>query len=675
MDSSRIRIFLTFFITAVVLALFLPRSAKFGYDYEKGQAWKYETLFAQFDFPIIKTEEQIIAERNMENLAVIPYYKFSSEIATENIKTASNLDLGSLKSPLLSSLNSIYDKGVKSDENVWENDYQAVDEVIYIQRDKRAVKCPSSEVYTVSEARIKVLSDVTSASQNASVDSIFRSMGVYDLVTPNLLFDRQTTDLVNAETAPTISPTLGYVSAGQVIVSKDEIITSEVEQLLDSYRKEYEATVGYSGPRILLWLGNFLMSFAIVGLLFLVIYLIKPHILYDSRVYYVILIFLLFSIASLLVARFREGMLYLIPFSLCALYFLAFFRYRMVIPLYMVTLLPLLVFTNNGLVLYVMYVVAGTVSAFAFRYFDRGWKQAIVALINFSVLAIVYMSFHWLDVVNADVFRILFYLLLSSFLQFFGYAIVPVFEKMFNLVSKSRLREMCDTSNPLIRQLEQQAPGTFQHSLQVMAMADYISRKIDANTLLVRAGALYHDIGKMTNPQCFIENESLVHKDEENKYHYGLTPLQSAHDILRHVTDGYEMARQNHLPEVICDFILTHHGTSLVSYFYTRYLNDGGSPDEVESFRYDGKKPSSKEQVILMVCDSVEAASRTLTEHTPEAYSKFVDGIVEGKVNEGQLDQADISIKDLGIMKDELKSYLNQVHHERIAYPKRNKNK
>lgn len=675
MDSSRIRIFLTFFITAVVLALFLPRSAKFGYDYEKGQAWKYETLFAQFDFPIIKTEEQIIAERNMENLAVIPYYKFSSEIATENIKTASNLDLGSLKSPLLSSLNSIYDKGVKSDENVWENDYKAVDEVIYIQRDKRAVKCPSSEVYTVSEARIKVLSDVTSASQNASVDSIFRSMGVYDLVTPNLLFDRQTTDLVNAETAPTISPTLGYVSAGQVIVSKDEIITSEVEQLLDSYRKEYEATVGYSGPRILLWLGNFLMSFAIVGLLFLVIYLIKPHILYDSRVYYVILIFLLFSIASLLVARFREGMLYLIPFSLCALYFLAFFRYRMVIPLYMVTLLPLLVFTNNGLVLYVMYVVAGTVSAFAFRYFDRGWKQAIVALINFSVLAIVYMSFHWLDVVNADVFRILFYLLLSSFLQFFGYAIVPVFEKMFNLVSKSRLREMCDTSNPLIRQLEQQAPGTFQHSLQVMAMADYISRKIDANTLLVRAGALYHDIGKMTNPQCFIENESLVHKDEENKYHYGLTPLQSAHDILRHVTDGYEMARQNHLPEMICDFILTHHGTSLVSYFYTRYLNDGGSPDEIESFRYDGKKPSSKEQVILMVCDSVEAASRTLTEHTPEAYSKFVDGIVEGKVNEGQLDQADISIKDLGIMKDELKSYLNQVHHERIAYPKRNKNK
>lgn len=675
MDSSRIRIFLTFFITAVVLALFLPRSAKFGYDYEKGQAWKYETLFAQFDFPIIKTEEQIIAERNMENLAVIPYYKFSSEIATENIKTASNLDLGSLKSPLLSSLNSIYDKGVKSDENVWENDYQAVDEVIYIQRDKRAVKCPSSEVYTVSEARIKVLSDVTSASQNASVDSIFRSMGVYDLVTPNLLFDRQTTDLVNAETAPTISPTLGYVSAGQVIVSKDEIITSEVEQLLDSYRKEYEATVGYSGPRILLWLGNFLMSFAIVGLLFLVIYLIKPHILYDSRVYYVILIFLLFSITSLLVARFREGMLYLIPISLCALYFLAFFRYRMVIPLYMVTLLPLLVFTNNGLVLYVMYVVAGTVSAYAFRYFDRGWKQAIVALINFSVLAIVYMSFHWLDVVNADVFRILFYLLLSSFLQFFGYAIVPVFEKMFNLVSKSRLREMCDTSNPLIRQLEQQAPGTFQHSLQVMAMADYISRKIDANTLLVRAGALYHDIGKMTNPQCFIENESLVHKDEENKYHYGLTPLQSAHDILRHVTDGYEMARQNHLPEVICDFILTHHGTSLVSYFYTRYLNDGGSPDVIESFRYDGMKPSSKEQVILMVCDSVEAASRTLTEHTPEAYSKFVDGIVEGKVNEGQLDQADISIKDLGIMKDELKSYLNQVHHERIAYPKRNKNK
>lgn len=675
MNSSRLRIFLSFFVTAVILALFLPRSAKFGYDYEKGQAWKYETLFAQFDFPIIKTEEQVIAERNTERKAVVPYYKFSSEIATKNIKSVSNLDLGSLKSPLLSSLNAIYDKGVKSDENVWENDYQVVDDVIYIQRDKRAVKIPSSEVYTVSDARIKILSDVSASKKGIPVDSIFRTAGVYDFVAPNLLFDRQTTDLVNAESSTTISPTLGYVSAGQVIVNKGEIITSELEQMLDSYKKEYEATVGYSGPRFLLWLGNFLMALAIVGILFLVIHLIKPHIVYDSRMYYVLLIFLLFSITPLLVARLGEGMMYLLPFSLCALYYLAFFRYKMVIPLYMVSLLPLLVFTNNGLVLYVMYVVSGIVSSFAFKYFGRGWKQAIVSLINYLVLVVVYMSFHWLDVVNADVFRILVYLLLASFLQFFGYAIVPVFEKMFNLVSKSRLMEICDTSNPLIRQLEQQAPGTFQHSLQVMSMADYISRKIDANTLLVRAGALYHDIGKMMNPQCFVENESLVHKDEENKYHYGLTPLQSARDIIRHVTDGYELARQNHLPDVVSNFILTHHGTTLVSFFYTGYLNSGGSPDEIESFRYDGLKPSSKEQVILMVCDSIEAASRTLTEHTPEAYSRFVDGIVDGKINEGQLDQADISIKDLGIMREELKNYLNQVHHERIAYPKRNKNK
>ena len=230
-------------------------------------------------------------------------------------------------------------------------------------------------------------------------------------------------------------------------------------------------------------------------------------------------------------------------------------------------------------------------------------------------------------------------------------------------------------SNPLIRELEQKAPGTFQHSLQVMNMVDAVARAVGANADLVRAGALYHDIGKMNNPLCFIENESLVSRDGIPGYHTGLTPEQSARDIIRHVVDGVEIAQKHRLPDAIVDFIRSHHGTTTTGYFYAQFLRAGGDPGLAGEFRYPGVKPISKEQIILMLCDSVEAASRTLTEYTPEAYSAFVERIVAGKMEEGQFDNADISISELGIVKDTLKQYLAQIHHERVVYPQRNQKK
>ena len=238
-------------------------------------------------------------------------------------------------------------------------------------------------------------------------------------------------------------------------------------------------------------------------------------------------------------------------------------------------------------------------------------------------------------------------------------------------MSNSRLIELCDVSNPLIRQLEQKAPGTFQHSLQVMNMVDTVARAVDANADLVRAGALYHDIGKLNNPLCFIENESLVARDGTPRYHEGMSPEQSAREIIRHVPEGVELAQKNRLPDAIIDFIRSHHGTTTTGYFYNQFLQAGGDPSLAGEFRYPGFKPVSKEQIILMLCDSVEAASRTLTEYTPEAYSAFVERIVAGKMEEGQFEHADISISELGTVKDTLKQYLAQIHHERVVYPER----
>lgn len=656
-------------IAFLLLVLLMPRSAKFAYDYRKGRTWKYETLYAQFDFPIYKTEEQILSERGSASSEAIPYYKYSDEIVTRSLRDAERLELGSLRGAAVASMRAIYQKGVMADEGGRGHASSDAD-VIYIQRDKRAVKSPASEVYRLTEARTRLLSDLTDMSRD-NVDSLLRASGAYDLLVPNLLFDEQTTALVQAESSTGISPTSGYVNAGQLIVREGEIVTAEIAQMLDSYKREFEANMGYTGPPALMLLGNILIALAIVVLLWLSIYFNNPKIFDDSRYPYLVVVFLLGALVTLILMRFNERALLLVPFTLVALLLQAFMRNRVVVPVYVVTLLPLLIFSHDGAVLFVMFFVAGMVAILAFRRFNRGWQQFITALITFAVLAVVYLGFRAAELVAGNIWSVLLSLFVGSMLTVAGYPLIYLFERLFNLVSNSRLIELCDVSNPLLRELEQKAPGTFQHSLQVMNMADAVARAVDANADLVRAGAMYHDIGKLYNPLCFIENESLVTRDGTPRYHAGLSPEQSAHDIIRHVPEGVERARKHHLPEILIDFIRSHHGTTTAGYFYNQFLQAGGSPDRIGEFRYPGIKPATKEQIILMLCDSVEAASRTLTEFTPEACSAFVERIVAGKMEEGQFDRADISISELGTVKDTLKQYLAQIHHERVVYPER----
>lgn len=667
-----VRILVPLGIAFLLLAMLMPRSAKFAYDYRKGRTWKYETLYAQFDFPIYKTEEQLMAERGNASTEAIPYYKYSDDIVKRNLRAAERLDLGSLRSATVSAMRSIYQKGILADES--SRRHAASPEVLYVQRDKRAVKYPASEVFHLREAREHLLADLSEVSL-VNVDSVLRATGAYDLLVPNLIYDEQTTALVHAESVTSISPTAGYVTAGQLIVQEQEIVTAEIAQMLDSYKREFEANMGYTRPPFLMLLGNILIALAITVLLYLSIYFNNPKIFEDARFPYLVVVFLLGALAALILIRVNEKALYFVPFTLVALLLQAFMKNRVVVPVYVVSLLPLLIFSHDGPVLFVMFFVAGMVAILAFRRFNRGWKQFITALITFGVLALTYLGFRATDLVAGNVWTALLSLFIGSMLTVAGYPLIYLFERIFNLVSNSRLIELCDVSNRVIRELEQKAPGTFQHSLQVMNMADTVARAIYANADLVRAGALYHDIGKLYNPLCFIENESLVPHDGTHGYHDGLSPEQSAREIIRHVPEGVERARKHRLPEALIDFIRSHHGTTVTGYFYNQYLAAGGDPARIEEFRYEGIKPVTKEQIILMLCDSVEAASRTLKEFTPEAYSDFVERIVAGKMEEGQFEHADISISELGTVKDTLKQYLAQIHHERVVYPERKSKK
>ena len=675
--SINYRVLIPLVVLFVILTLMFPRTAKFSYDYRKGSPWSHETLIAQFDFPILKTEEQLREERSRNKAVVVPYYRYRQDIVDNCRKAAEGIDMGGysyLRPLVLSAMDGIYSNGVVADEGVrLDNNADPSAAVLYVQKDKRAGKRPVSEVFKESEAKNRLLSVISAKYPSINADSVLRTSGIYDFITPNLEYDPKTTELVRSESSAQVSTTQGFVSAGQLIVSEGEIVTAEIAQLLDSYRVEYENSMGYGGPRFLFWLGNAFIASMLVLMFFLMIYFLNRRLLLDHhKFWYLIFIFIIASILALSINKFAPKCLYLVPFTLTALYLEAFFKNKVIFPICCVSFLPLLIFAENGIVLFVMFLLASIVAVFVFKYFNQGWQQFIMSGIVFLTLLVTYFGFRLIDMVSDDPYIAVLYMFIGSMLIVAGYPLIYLFERMFNLVSSSRLRELCDTNNKLLRELEHKAPGTFQHSLQVMNMCDAAARAIDANVLLVRAGALYHDIGKMKNPLCFIENESMspggVH------YHEGLSPKESAKAIIKHVSDGLELAAEYRLPDVIREFILTHHGTSNTSYFYNKYLNEGGNPDDVSDFFYPGRKPQTKEQIILMICDTLEAASRTLKDNSAATFSVFVENIVASKMKIGQFDEADISIKDLNTVKETLKAYLSQIYHERVVYPQRKNN-
>lgn len=665
-SSFRWKVVIPLVVSFAVLMVLVPRTAKWGYDYSKGQAWRYETLVAQFDFPLLKTTEQIAKERADLSSTVIPYYKMSTEVVGESFRKIEGMsfaDVPGLKSSLVRHLSDIYNKGIipEIQDNV---------ELIYVQKGKRAEKVPVSEVYLLPQARIALLHEVSTDCPEVNVDSVIRSKSIYDLLAVNLVYDEQITALVHSQTQSMISTTSGFVNAGTIVVNNGELITAEVAQMLDSYKAEYEQSYGYDKPLAAIWLGNALLVLGILICLYFAIYFSNAMIFKDyNRYLYVVVVFTLIASVELLLIKFAPQWIFIFPFSVAALYLQAFFRTRVIYPVYIATLLPLLLFAENGAAMFMMYLVSGVITLYVFKHFSKGAKQFIAASINFVCTAVLFSAFVITGVINVDYLPTLGLICIGSILQVALHPFVYLLERSFNLVSSTRLQELSDTSNELLRQLEQKAPGTFQHSLQVMNLASAAARAINADEILIKAGALYHDIGKIKNPLCFVENESLTSTDA--KYHADITPLQSAQDIIKHVTDGVELAQAHKLPSVITDFIRTHHGTTCVSFFYDKYLKEGGDPELKKEFLYPGPTPTTREQVILMLSDSIEAASRTLRDYSQESISALVDRIFAYKIEDGQLEQADITLKEIDTIKIVMQTYLGQMYHERIKYPKR----
>ena len=666
------RIYICFILLALVMLLLYPREGKFQYEYQKGRPWVYETLISPIDFPILKTEAEMLKEKEERASETIDYYSYDPSVAPLVLEQfghkAVELQLDEeLTREMYTHLSEAYDRGIVSD---FGSDTPS-DQVIFIKRDKRVTETPVVDVYDLSRVQNVLKSDLVYDYPDMDIDSIARLIDLQQFLVPNLRYDEATTKLVHREAVNYISPTKGMVYAGQLIVSEGETVTSDICQILDSYKAEYKLSYGNTGSPNALLISHLLLVLIVLALFFFAVWFVDRPVLENPRKLVFLMLMLLIAFAgTAILFRLDQRLLYIFPFAVTILYMSAFFRDDLSWSVYMISLIPLMLIPESGVELFFINLLGGAVVLFAHHWFNRGWLQFLNILIIFVAMSLVCFVFKLGtgDFSYALKSTSFLYLGINAILVIVLYPFVFLFEKIFGFVSYARLWDLSDTSNKLLQSLQYKAPGTFQHSLQVANLAENAAREIGADAMLVRVGALYHDIGKMENPMCFIENQA-----EGVNYHAGLSPEESARAITKHVDDGLALARKNKLPDIVSDFIACHHGRSVTLYFYNVYCNNGGDPANKDAFTYNGILPRTKEQVVVMMADAVEAASRTLKDYSEESISALVDKILASRLDDSQLTEADISLKDINVVKESFKRYLQQIYHARIAYPKRQK--
>ncbi|MCI1721130.1 MAG: HDIG domain-containing protein [Bacteroidales bacterium] len=663
-------VYLTFGVAFIIMLLFYPVEGKFKYQYRKGAPWMYETLTTPIDFPILKTQQELAAEKNEAAANIVPYYTLSQSVVNDKIAELAKENYKyRLRSSLLEviegAMRKVYAAGILPDRAL-------ADKTIFVQSGRTTSQEMESDLYTVTKATKFLKSEVFANFPSINSDSLMRAIKAQELIVPNLNYDKKTTEILHKQAIDYISPTKGMMYSGQLIVTKGETVTADIEQLLDSYKAEYKKSLGYSGNIYVLELSHVIIIIALLLLIYFALYFSDIEIFrHQNQLNFIMFICCLNFVVPMLVRLINPALLYLVPFAVTTLFMAAFVKNRVVIPIYLVSMLPLILIAENGVELFVINSLSGIIALISFSVFGTGWMQFVNSLFIFTGLTIVHIGFSLLSngtLVEEDTVTI-FYLFLNALLTVAVYPFVFLFEKLFYMVSVSTLRDLSDTNSTLMRELQRKAPGTFQHSLQVANLSERAVAAIGGNSRLVRVGAMYHDIGKMLNPQAFIENQA-----PGINYHTGLTPQESAAEIIKHVTNGVVLGKKYHLPQEVIDYIASHHGHSMTGYFYNVYCNNGGDPANVEPFTYNGSLPVTKEEVVVMMADAVEAASRTLKSFSAQSISDLVDEVLSHRLSPSQLAKANISYREINITTMVFKRQLQEMYHARIVYPKRNQN-
>ncbi len=691
-----------FLITSLLVAYLFPKERKFAYEFNKGRRWVHEDLYAQFSFPLHKSEEQIKLQRDSVIRNVKMCYSFDARVIESQLQGFKNrfnkgwikfsLDEFRIKDEEIYLQSQRYENHRKLQEiytTFIDTLYQKVyykgiiqlyevaeknQESIILVKGNIAEEIDSDQLYTLRTAYefISGRIDNELMTQNYGLPVRYRNfIRDYDFnrhLMANVNFDDEITENLLKSEKEKISETEGLIEQGEMIIAENEFVTPEKLRILESYKIEFEKYEGNVG-NVMVRMGKLLLVLVCFFVMFMFLYNFRREIIYQTlKTSFILIMVLIMMFVATAVSKFGNISYYIVPFTILPILIRTFYDERVALFIHINTILMAALVAPKGFEFIFLNIIAGIVAIFSLTNLYRRSRFFLSAIFVGLAYAITYFGiavvqggdFSFLELKYFRDFGINSVLVLSSFL------LIYIAEKVFGFLSDTTLMELADTNQSLLRKLSEVAPGTFQHSLQVANLAEAAIMKIGGNPLLIRTGAMYHDIGKMEEPAYYIENQT-----------HGFNPhdflefKDSAEKIISHVIKGEEMARKNKLPEPIIDFIRTHHGTTTVQYFYKSYIKKYPErEDEVEQFTYPGPKPFSKETAVLMMADAVEAASRSLPEYTEETIGKLVDKIVSVQRKAGQFDDADITFKDLTTVKDIFKARLRNMYHVRISYPK-----
>ena len=667
MKRSQINLIIAGLISLVLLVPFLPRESKFGYTYELGRPWQYAPLIAQYDFPIYKSDAQLKADQDSAMKGFQPFVVLNENVAGEQLKRFNGQDTSKdmpapYKSFIYNKLRHIYEQGVIDLDLMTKLNEEDFDGVRVVDG-TNAVSLSKSELYTPRSAYEYIMSaDSTHFSHDVLVRFHFN-----DYLQPNLVYDSLRTNQALKDIIASVSVTTGMVQVGQKIIDRGEIINDTGYSILSSFEREMERRTDTSGKY------NYLLAGQILYVLLVLVVFIMYLLLYRKdlplKMRNIVLLFsllTLFPLLTELMVKYNVGNVYFLPYAIAAIFVRVFMDSRTAIATHLCIVLLSALALRDPYQFILVELAAGFAAVYSLRELTQRSQLLQTAFIVTLAAEIACLAYNFTQgITYHDLARTNFiYLVINGVILLFAYPLLYVIERLLGFSSSVTLVELSNINTKLLRQMARTAQGTFVHSMSVANLAAEVANKIGAETQLVRTGALYHDIGKTLNPAFFTENQSSKNPHDE------LSAEESAKIIINHVTDGMKLAEKYNLPKAVRDFILTHHGHGVVGYFYKKACESRGEENvNVADFTYPGHNPQTREQAILMMADTVEAASRSLKEYTEESISELVNRLIDDQMKRGCFTQSNLSFRDIHVAKYVLTESLKTLYHTRIAYP------
>jgi cyclic-di-AMP phosphodiesterase PgpH len=692
-----------FIIAFIILAYLMPRERKFTYEFQVGSPWKEENLTAPFKFAVLKTDLNYQAEKDSVLADLKFYFNFDATIPArqlQNIESAfhqewriysrnnykissedeymngsafsTNRELENYFGEFIyAALEKVYLKGIV--ELPEGNSYINNSTDIILIRGNIAENINLSELLTLKTAyeylRV-IIAEEIGKNKSSNLSDYLKFLEEFEVerfIAPNVFYDAVASERERNTKLSEVSMKEGMIQQGELIVSKGEIVTPEIYMVLHSLKAAYSDTQGNVNVFLVL-LGKVIFILFTLLLIYIFLYYVRRELLQDTvKTGFILFMIVLMVFIARAYINIEKKWFYIIPFTILPIILRSFFDERIAVFVHVLTVMIIGILAPNGYEFIVLNIFAGIVAIFSLTNLYRRSRFFLSAFMVVITYSLVYIGINLINegsLLNLDTGYFTSFGLNGLFILI-SFLLIYVLEKTFGFLSDTTLMELSDTNQPLLRNLAEIAPGTFQHSLQVASLSEEAVHTIGGNPLLVRTGALYHDIGKMYDPIYFIENQTSGINPHDN-----LEFEESARAIINHVAIGWELARKNNLPKSIIDFIRTHHGTSTVHYFYKSYIKRYPELEvDLKKFSYPGPKPFSKEMAVLMMADSVEAASRSLKEFNQENISELVEKIINLQLNDGQFEDSPVTYRDIKTVKEVFKNRLRNIYHARISYP------